>query len=103
MGEGMAIRNYEVAPYLVLATKAGLVKKTKLTDFDSNRSGGLIAINLREDDELIDAALISADDDLLLVSRRAMSIRFKADDDTLRPMARAISLVRAMFFAGDDE
>ena len=77
----ITIKNYEVAPYLVLATKAGLVKKTKLTDFDSNRTGGIVAINLREDDELIDASLISADDDLLLVSRNAMSIRFKADDD----------------------
>ncbi|HZE48694.1 MAG TPA: DNA gyrase subunit A [Jatrophihabitantaceae bacterium] len=99
----ITVKNYEAAPYLVLATKSGLVKKTKLTDFDSNRSGGLIAINLREDDELIDAALISADDDLLLVSRRAMSIRFKADDDTLRPMGRATSGVIGMRFAGNDE
>jgi DNA gyrase subunit A len=99
----ITIKNYEVAPYLVLATKSGLVKKTKLTDFDSNRSGGLIAINLREDDELIDAALISAEDDLLLVSRRAMSIRFKADDETLRPMGRATSGVIGMRFAGNDE
>ena len=83
------IRDYEVAPYLVLATKRGLVKKTKLTDFDSNRAGGVIAINLREDDELIGAALITADDDLLLVSRHAQSIRFHADDDALRPMGRA--------------
>ncbi|HEY3087136.1 MAG TPA: DNA gyrase subunit A [Jatrophihabitantaceae bacterium] len=99
----IAIRNYEVAPYLVLATKAGLVKKTKLTDFDSTRSGGVIAINLRDDDELIGAALISPDDDLLLVSRRAMSIRFKADDDTLRPMGRATSGVIGMRFTDSDE
>ncbi|HEY7049379.1 MAG TPA: DNA gyrase subunit A [Jatrophihabitantaceae bacterium] len=103
IAEVIAIPNYEVAPYLVLATKTGLVKKTKLTDFDSNRAGGVIAINLREDDELIDAALISADDDLLLVSRRAMSIRFKADDDSLRPMGRATSGVIGMRFAGSDE
>ncbi|HEY3632458.1 MAG TPA: DNA gyrase subunit A, partial [Jatrophihabitantaceae bacterium] len=103
IAEVITVKNYEVAPYLVLATKSGLVKKTKLTDFDSNRSGGLIAINLREDDELIDAALISSEDDLLLVSRRAMSIRFKADDDTLRPMGRATSGVIGMRFAGDDE
>jgi DNA gyrase subunit A len=99
----IAIRNYEVAPYLVLATKDGLVKKTKLTDFDSSRSGGVIAINLRDDDELIGAALISPDDDLLLVSRRAMSIRFKADDDTLRPMGRATSGVIGMRFTDSDE
>ena len=99
----IAIKNYEVAPYLVLATKHGLVKKTKLTDFDSNRTGGVIAINLRDDDELIDAALISADDDLLLVSSKAMSIRFTADDEALRPMGRATSGVFGMRFNADDE
>jgi DNA gyrase subunit A len=79
------------------------VKKTKLTDFDSNRSGGVIAINLRDDDELIDAALLSADDDLLLVSRKAMSIRFRADDEALRPMGRATSGVFGMRFNSGDE
>src|SRR5690349_3157722 len=103
IAEVIALRNYEVAPYLVLATKHGLVKKTKLTDFDSNRSGGVIAINLREDDELVAAALISADDDLLLVSRRAMSIRFHANDDSLRPMGRATSGVFGMRFNSGDE
>jgi len=99
----ITIRDYTVAPYLVLATRSGLVKKSKLTDFDSNRTGGIVAINLREDDELIDAALISADDDLLLVSRNAMSIRFSADDETLRPMGRATSGVIGMRFSGDDQ
>jgi DNA gyrase subunit A len=99
----ITIRDYTVAPYLVLATRSGLVKKTKLTDFDSNRTGGIVAINLREDDELIDAALISADDDLLLVSRNAMSIRFRADDEALRPMGRATSGVIGMRFSGDDQ
>src|SRR5207248_2859042 len=80
------IKNYEVAPYLVLATKRGLVKKTKLTDFDSNRSGGLIAINLREGDELVGAVLAGAEDDLLLVSAEGQSIRFHATDEALRPM-----------------
>jgi DNA gyrase subunit A len=103
IAEVITIKNYEVAPYLVLATKAGLVKKTKLTDFDSNRSGGIVAINLRDEDELIDAALISPDDDLLLVSKKAQSIRFKADDDTLRPMGRATSGVIGMRFAANDE
>src|SRR5664280_2582226 len=82
IAEVIALKNYEVSPYLVLATKHGLVKKSRLVDFDSNRSGGIVAINLRDDDELIDAALISGDDDLLLVSRKAMSIRFRADDET---------------------
>ena len=103
IAEVIALKNYEQAPYLVLATKHGLVKKSRLTDFDSNRSGGVIAINLRDDDELIDAALISADDDLLLVSRKAMSIRFKADDETLRPMGRATSGVFGMRFNKGDE
>ncbi|MCU1659051.1 MAG: gyrase, subunit [Pseudonocardiales bacterium] len=103
IAEVIALKNYEVSPYLVLATKHGLVKKTKLTDFDSNRTGGIVAINLRDDDELIDAALISSDDDLLLVSRKAMSIRFRADDETLRPMGRATSGVFGMRFNKDDE
>jgi DNA gyrase subunit A len=103
IAEVITIRDYEAAPYLVLATKAGLVKKTKLTDFDSNRTGGIVAINLRGDDELIDAALISAEDDLLLVSRKAMSIRFRADDETLRPMGRATSGVFGMRFNDGDE
>ncbi len=103
IAEVMTIKNYEVAPYLVLATKAGLVKKTKLTDFDSNRTGGIVAINLREDDELIDAALIGPTDDLLLVSKKAQSIRFRADDEALRPMGRATSGVIGMRFAEHDE
>jgi DNA gyrase subunit A len=97
------IRNYEVAPYLVLATRNGLVKKTKLTDFDSNRQGGVIAINLREDDELVGAALIDPTDDLLLVSKHAQAIRFHADDDALRPMGRATSGVIGMRFTDGDE
>jgi len=97
------IRNYEVAPYLVLATRNGLVKKTKLTEFDSNRQGGVIAINLREDDELVGAALINGHDDLLLVSRKAQAIRFHADDDALRPMGRATSGVIGMRFTDSDE
>ncbi|MCW2525216.1 MAG: gyrase subunit, partial [Pseudonocardiales bacterium] len=98
----MALPDYEVAPYLVLATKNGLVKKTELTAYDSNRSGGIVAINLREDDELIDAALISAEDDLLLISRRAQSIRFHAEDESLRPMGRSTSGVIGMRFSADD-
>ena len=97
------ISNYEVAPYLVLGTKRGLVKKTKLTDFDSNRQGGIVAINLRDDDELIAAELVSPSDDLLLVSRGAQSIRFHADDDALRPMGRATSGVIGMRFSATDE
>jgi DNA gyrase subunit A len=103
IAEVIALKDYDIAPYLVLATKHGLVKKTALTEFDSNRSGGIVAINLRDDDELIDARLVGPDDDLILVSRQAQAIRFHADDDTLRPMGRATSGVIGMRFAGDDE
>lgn len=97
------IKDYEAAPYLVLATKSGLVKKSKLTDFDSNRTGGLIGINLREEDELVGAVLCSADDDLLLVSAGGQSIRFHATDEALRPMGRATSGVLGMRFNTGDE
>ncbi len=97
------IPHYQVYPYLVLATKEGLVKKTRLEDFDSARSGGIIAINLRDEDELVGAALIGSEDDLLLVSRAAQAIRFKATDDALRPMGRATSGVIGMRFTGEDE
>ncbi|OBF23168.1 DNA gyrase subunit A [Mycobacterium kubicae] len=96
------IRGYEDAPYLVLATRNGLVKKTKLTDFDSNRSGGIVAINLRDNDELVGAVLCSSDDDLLLVSANGQSIRFSATDEALRPMGRATSGVQGMRFNADD-
>ncbi|MGQ0846887.1 MAG: DNA gyrase subunit A [Sporichthyaceae bacterium] len=98
----MFLRDYEVAPYLVLATKQGQIKKTSLTEYDSPRQGGVIAINLREDDEVIGALLVAPTDDVLLVSRRAMSIRFTADDEALRPMGRATAGVRAMNLKGDD-
>src|ERR1700734_2485035 len=99
----LALRDYEVAPYLVLATSSGLVKKSRLTDFDSPRSGGIIAINLREDDEVISAELVSPEDDLLLVSKHAQAIRFHADDDALRPMGRATSGVIGMRFTDGDQ
>ncbi|MGV0370892.1 DNA gyrase subunit A [Corynebacterium parakroppenstedtii] len=96
------LQTYEDAPYLVLATKQGRVKKSKLTDYDSARSGGLIAINLNEGDSLIGAQLCSADDDLLLVSEEGQAMRFTADDDTLRPMGRATAGVKGMRFRGED-
>ena len=96
------IKGYEDAPYLVLATRNGLVKKSKLTDFDSNRSGGIVAVNLRDGDELVGAVLCSAEDDLLLVSAKGQSIRFSATDEALRPMGRATSGVQGMRFNTDD-
>jgi len=103
IAEVLALRDYSLAPYLVLATKSGLVKKSRLTDFDSPRSGGIIAINLREDDEVIAARLVSPEDDLLLVSKQAQAIRFHATDEALRPMGRATSGVIGMRFADGDE
>ena len=95
----LAIRDYEQAPYLVLATRNGLVKKTRLGDYNSPRQAGVIAINFREDDdELIGAELVAPDDDILLVSRKGQSIRFPADDSQLRPMGRATSGVTGMKF-----
>ncbi|MEV0696395.1 DNA gyrase subunit A [Saccharopolyspora sp. NPDC050389] len=99
----MQIKDYTAAPYLVLATRNGLVKKSRLTDFDSNRSGGLIGVNLKDDDELVGAVLCSAEDDLLLVSAEGQSIRFHATDDALRPMGRATSGVLGMRFNAGDE
>src|SRR5690606_4377330 len=97
------IPDYQAAPYLVLATRNGLVKKTALEEFDSNRSGGIIAINLRDGDELVGAALIGPEDDLLLVSKNAQAIRFNATDEVLRPMGRATSGVIGMRFSDNDE
>ncbi len=99
----LAIRDYEQAPYLVLATRNGLVKKTRLGDYNSPRQAGVIAINFREDDdELIGAELVSENDDILLVSRKGQSIRFTADDSQLRPMGRATSGVTGMKFRAGD-
>ena len=123
IAEVLDIKTYADKPYLVLATKRGLVKKTRLEDYDSNRSGGLIAINLRPiaggeeaeadadeaqtgapaTDELMAARLVSDEDDLMLVSRKGQSIRFTADGDALRPMGRATSGVTGMRFREDDE
>ena len=99
----MELRSYEDAPYLVLATKGGLVKKTRLSDYDTNRTAGLIAINLREGDEVVSAFLISPNEDILLVSRQGMSLRFNANDEALRPMGRSTSGVTGMKFRDGDE
>ena len=100
----LAIRDYEQIPYLVLATRKGLVKKTRLGDYNSPRQAGVIAINFRaEDDELIGAELVGPNDDLLLISKKAQAIRFRADDTQLRPMGRATSGVIGMKFRQQDE
>ncbi|KTR78586.1 DNA gyrase subunit A [Microbacterium oxydans] len=97
------IRDYQVADYLVLATRDGLVKKTRLDNYDTNRQGGVIAIRLNEEDELVSALLVNAEDDILLISRRGMSVRFEATDEALRPMGRATAGVRGMKFKIDED
>jgi DNA gyrase subunit A len=97
------IANYEAASYLVLATQQGMVKKTELTQYDTNRAGGIIAINLKDDDQLVAAMLVNDGDDILLVSRGGMSLRFTASDQTLRPMGRSTGGVIGMHFRGEDQ
>ena len=104
----LSIPNYEVAKYLVLATRSGKVKKTPLAEYDSPRQGGLIAVRLMADengenaDELIGAALCNAEDDIILVSKLGMSLKFQADDEQLRPMGRQTAGVQGMKFRNDD-
>ena len=97
------IPDYDVAEYLVLATKQGIVKKTSLAAYDTPRQGGVIAINLKEGDEVVRALLVNAGDDILLISRGGQSLRFSATDEALRPMGRATGGVIGMHFKGDDE
>jgi DNA gyrase subunit A len=103
IAEVLWFKSYDVVPHLVLATKNGLVKKTALVEFNSPRSGGLIAISLKPGDEVVAAALVDKDDELLLVSKKAMSLRFTSDDDSLRPMGRSTSGVIGMKFREGDQ
>ncbi|MBD7958467.1 DNA gyrase subunit A [Microbacterium sp. Sa4CUA7] len=96
------IRDYSAAHYLVLATRGGLVKKTRLTEYDTNRQGGIIAIRLREDDEVVSALLVDETDDIMLISHHGMSLRFTATDESLRPMGRSTEGVKGMSFRDDD-
>ncbi|CAG7844502.1 DNA gyrase subunit A [Pseudoclavibacter triregionum] len=97
------IADYEQAEYLVLATRSGLVKKTRLGEYDTNRQAGIIAVNLRDGDELVSAMLVNAEDDIFLVSKQGMSLRFEATDEALRPMGRSTSGVKGMSFRDGDE
>ncbi len=103
----LAIEDFQQGDYLLLATRSGLVKKTRLSEYDTNRTGGLIAVNLREDehgepDQLVSAQIVNASDDVILVSRDGQAVRFTASDEQLRPMGRGTSGVRGMKFRGDD-
>lgn len=99
----LSFKDYDAAPFLVLATKKGLVKKTPLTEYDSPRTGGLIAISLKPGDEVVSASLVRNGDELLLVSKKAMSLRFTTDDESLRSMGRSTSGVIGMKFREGDE
>lgn len=99
----LSIKDYNQAPYLVLASAKGSVKKTSLSEYDSPRSGGVIAMKLRPNDQLIGAALVSSKDDLILVSRKGYSVRFSADDKTLRPMGRTAGGVIGMKFKSKED
>ena len=98
----LSLKDYSAAPYLVLATKGGYVKKTPLIEYDSPRTGGLIAITLKDGDEVVGASLVKKEDELLLVSVKGMSLRFAADDESLRPMGRSTSGVIGMKFRSGD-
>jgi len=99
----ISLRDYDPTHYLVIATKSGMVKKSPLTEYDSPRAGGLIAINLKADDEVVSAALITNDDEILLVSRHGMSLRFAAREESIRSMGRSTSGVIGMKFRTDDQ
>lgn len=98
----LKIADYTQHDHLLIATRTGMVKKTPLADFDTNRAGGLIAINLHDDDEVIGAQLLNADDEVMLVSKKGMSVRFRCDDATVRPMGRATAGVKGMRLREDD-
>jgi len=99
----IAISDYKSHPYLAIATRGGIVKKSPLVEYDSPRAGGLIAINLKESDELVSAALVSEKDEILLVSKNGMSLRFSADEESIRSMGRSTSGVIGMKFRGTDQ
>jgi DNA gyrase subunit A len=97
------IPDYAVSDYLVLVTKGGMIKKTELTAYDTPRTGGVIAINLREGDEVVQALLANDGEEILLISRGGMSLRFVATSEALRPMGRATAGVKGMALKGEDE
>jgi DNA gyrase subunit A len=97
------LRDYSQAKYLVLATRNGVIKKSRLADYDSSRSTGLVAITLRDEDDVVSAQLVNDEDDLLLVSKMGYSVRCHADDATLRPMGRTAGGVIGIRFKTDDD
>ena len=96
-------RDYETNRYLFFATKHGQVKKTLMSEYDKSRREGFIAINLREGDELVQVIQTNGTEDVLLVSRKGMGIRFTNDDEQVRPMGRDAAGVRGMKLKAGDE
>ena len=94
-------RDYETNQYLFFATRMGQVKKTRFTEYDSSLRAGLIAINLRDGDELVKVIPCNDGDDIFMVSRSGMTVRFSQDD--VRPMGRSAAGVRGMKMKEDDE
>ena len=99
----ISIADYSSLPHLVIATKGGIIKKSPLTEYDSPRTGGLIAITLKDGDEVVAASAVTSKDEILLISKKGMSLRFTADDESLRPMGRSASGVIGMKFRSGDE
>ena len=103
IAEVLSFKDYNAAPFLVIATKGGLVKKTPLIEYDSPRTGGLIAISLKPGDEVVSASIVGDGDELLLVSKKGMSLRFEVSDESLRSMGRSTSGVIGMKFRSGDQ
>ena len=101
IAECLAIRDFDQAGYyVVMATRSGLVKKTPLEQYSRPKKGGIIAIKLREGDELVGAAVIGPGDEVILVTSSGMAIRFRESD--ARPMGRNTSGVKGIKLVGDD-
>jgi DNA gyrase subunit A len=94
-------RDYESYRYLLIATKRGMVKKTAFLEYDSSRREGIIALNLKEGDEVVRVVPTSGKDDVLLVTRKGKAIRFK--EDHVRPMGRTATGVIGQRLDDDDE
>lgn len=90
----------EDSEYLIMATKNGIVKKTRISEFKNINKSGLIAINLRDGDELIGVKMANGDEEVMLVTKNAMSIRFSEKD--VRPMGRAATGVKGITLGKDD-
>ncbi len=97
----LPVRQFEVGRYLVMATKQGVVKKTELMAYSNPRSGGIIAVNLDEGDELIAVRMTRGDDELFLATRQGMAIRFAEDD--VRAVGRAARGVAGIELESGDE